>query len=41
MEINYRDEILDMDSFFALYQTTEWDKKNKKQEQQLHNAIKK
>jgi hypothetical protein len=32
MEINYRDEIPDMDSFFTLYQTTEWDKENKKQE---------
>jgi N-acetylglutamate synthase-like GNAT family acetyltransferase len=40
MKIEYRDEIPDADLFFLLYRTTEWDNKKKKQEQQLHEAIK-
>lgn len=40
MEIEYSYEIPYVDSFFSLYRTTEWDKEEKKQKQQLHNAIK-
>lgn len=41
MEIEYRDEIPDANSFFLLYQTTGWDKEEKKDERQLFYAIKK
>ncbi len=40
MNIEYRENLPDAHSFFTLYQTTGWDKEDRKQEQQLRNAIK-
>lgn len=40
MEVEYIDDIPDAHSFFLLYRTTDWDKEEKKQEQQLYDAIK-
>lgn len=40
MPIEYKAEIPDADSFFILYRTTGWDKDEKKQKEQLYEAIK-
>lgn len=40
MPIQYKAEIPDADSFFTLYRTTGWDKDEKKQKEQLYEAIK-